>query len=344
LKTLKRVYGWILLSVLLQTAVLAYINYIYLPGRGAFRATAYEVQTAAVKNRSYNLPEGAREIKVTNDGLYAAYIVENHIEIVDLDNRKTVKKLNRSGGSFGYFRWLPDRDMLIYTIKEPEGKSGRVRISTYDIVPELDRSYPDIVNLPAGSTVIDLQLSPLTNIVYPMIQTSDTRVRIYQFDIMDDLELIMKADFGMIIRETMYEDNLIYQPVGEKIVVRNGRTGKKSNLPVKEADLLLAVDDVDFVYAASTDDAGKITAIHFGKIGQKAQEWQSIKPVRPLDAKDIIITPQGAVYAADRRGKTVQNLKEGGSIDYEGELLTVTDYYIVSVQDDNKLTLEVLKK
>ena len=152
------------------------------------------------------------------------------MEIVDLDNKKVVKKLYRSGGSFSYFRWLPDRDMLIYTIKEPDGKSGCVRISTYDIVPELDRSYPDIINLPADSTVIDLQLSPLTNIVYPMIQTSDSRVRIYQFDIMDDLELIMKADLGMIIRETMYEDNLVYQPVDGKITVRNGRTGKKTVL------------------------------------------------------------------------------------------------------------------
>jgi len=342
LKTLKRVYGWILLSVLLQTAALAYINYIYLPGRGAFRATAYEAQTAALKNRSYNLPDGAREIRVSNDGLYAAYLVGNHLEIVDLDRRKTLKKLNRSGGTFSYFRWLPDRDMLIYTIKEPEGKSGCVRISTYDIGPELDRSYPDIINLPENSTVIDLQLSPLTNIVYPMIQTSDTRVRIYQFDIMDDLELIMKADLGMIIRETMYEDNLIYQPVGEKIVVRNGRTGKKTSLPVKEAGLLLAVDDADFIYAASTDDAGEITTIYFGKIGQKAQEWQSIRPARPLAAKDIIITPQGEVYAADRQRKTVQKLKDGSSAEYQGELLTVTDDYVVSVQE-NKLLLRVLK-
>ncbi len=343
MKTLKRVYGWILLSVLLQTTILAYFNYIYLPGRGAFRATAYEAQTAAIKNRSYNLPDGSSNVKVSNDGLYAAYMVEDRLELVDLDSKKVVKKLDPSGGSFSYFRWLPDRDMLIYTIKEPDGKSGCVRISTYDIGPELDRSYPDIVNLPVDSTVIDLQLSPLTNIVYPLIQTSDTRVRIYQFDIMDDLELIMKADLGIIIRETMYEDNLIYQPAGGKIVVRNGRTGKKTSLPVKEASLLLSVDDTDFVYAASTDEGGKITAIHFGKIGQKAQEWQSIKPTMSLAVKDIFISPQGSVYAADRQRKTVLNLKDGGSVEYQGELLTVTDNYVVSTQG-SKLTLRVIKK
>ena len=270
-------------------------------------------------------------------------MVGDRLELVDLDSKKVVKKLDPSGGSFSYFRWLPDRDMLIYTIKEPDGKSGCVRISTYDIGPELDRSYPDIVNLPVDSTVIDLQLSPLTNIVYPLIQTSDTRVRIYQFDIMDDLELIMKADLGIIIRETMYEDNLIYQPADGKIVVRNGRTGKKTSLPVKEASLLLSVDDADFVYAASTDEGGKITAIHFGKIGQKAQEWQSIKPTMSLAVKDIFISPQGSGYAADRQRKTVLNLKDGGSVEYQGELLTVTDNYVVSTQG-SKLTLRVIKK
>lgn len=342
MKTFKRIYRWILLSVIIQTALLAYVNYVYLPGRGAFRATAYEAQAVAVKNRSYKLPDDASGIKVSFNGLHIAYMLDDSLEIVDTDSKKIIKKLKPSGGTFSYYRWLPDREMLIYTIKEPEGKSGRVRISTYDIGPGLDRSYPDIKSLPEGSTVIDLQLSPLTNIVYPMIQSSDTRVRIYQFDIMDDLELIMKADLGMIIRETMYDDNLIYQPVGEKIIVRNGRTGKKTGLPIKGAALLLAVDDLDFIYVSSTDEAGKVETIHYGKLDHKAEEWKSAKPVKPIAAEDIFVTPLGAIYAADRHDKTIRNLKGGSSMEYQGELLTVTDNYVVTT-DGNNLELKVLK-
>ena len=106
---------------------------------------------------------------------------------------------------------------------------------------------------------------------------------------------------------------------------------------------MLAVDDADFIYGASTDDSGKIREIHYGKIGQKAQEWQNIKPAKPLDAKDLIIVPQGSVYAADRHRKTVQNLKDGCSLEYQGELLTMTDNYIVSIQE-NKLILKVIQK
>ncbi len=341
MKKLKRLYSWILISVLLQTAALAYANFIYIPGRGAFKATMYEVDAMAVKDRSYKLPEGAGEIKVSFDGLYAAYRLGDKLEIADMDSGKVIKKLNPSGGSFSYYRWLPDRDMLIYTIKEPDGKSERVRISTFDIVPELDRSYPDIKNLPQGSTVIGLELSPLTNIVYPMIQTSKSRVRIYKFDIMDNLSLIMKADLGMIIGETMYSDHLIYQPVGDKIWIRNGKSGKSFRLAFKKADLLLAVDDFDCIYTASTDEAGKLTEIHYGKIDPKADEWQTITLGNATQAQDLFITQEGAMYLADRHTKTIQDIRGSFRMKYPGQLLTVIDSYVVSI-DEGKLLLKVI--
>lgn len=341
MKGLKRVCRWILFSVLLQTAVLAYLNYVYIPGRGNFTVTAYDVQENPVKNRSYELPDGASGIKVSHDGLYAAFMVDGRLEIADVDRKKIIKKADPSGGSFSYYRWLPDRDMLIYTIKEPEGKSGCIRILTYDIGAELDRSYPDVKNLPEGSTVIDLQLSPLTNVVYFMVKTSDTRVRIYKFDIMDDLELIMKADLGIIIRETMYSDNLIYQPEGGKIIIRDGRTGEKSDIPVKEAALLLAVDDMDFIYAASTDEAGRVTQIHYGKIGQQ-EDWRSVRPIKPTYPDDVFIAPQGNIFQADRQNRTIRSLSDNRLMEYTGALLAVTDDYVVSV-DEGKLKLKVIK-
>ena len=343
MKKLRMLYRWILISVILQTALLAYANFVYIPGRGSFKATLFEMDPMAVKNRSYKLPEGADEVKVSFDGLYAAYQLGDNLEIVDMDSKKTIKKLKPPGGSFSYYRWLPDRDMLIYATKEPEGKVGRVRISTFDIGPELDRSYPDIKGLPEGSAVIDIELSPLTNIVYPMIQTSKSRVRIYKFDIMDNLNLIMKADLGMIIGETMYSDYLLYQPVGDKIQIRNGKNGKTSRLAFKEADLLLAVDDYDFIYTAATDKAGKLTEIHYGKIDNKADEWQTIPLESPVMAEDVFITPEGAVYLNDRRTKTIRNIRTSLEMGYQGHLLTVIDNYVISI-NEGRLELKVLDK
>lgn len=343
MKKLKMVYCWILISVLLQAAVLSYINFIYLPGRGAIKATMYEAETAAVKNRSFNLPDGVGDVTVSFDGLYVAYRQGNELVIADIDRRKNIKTLDPLGGAFTYFRWLPDREMLIYSTKEPEGKSGRVRISTYDIGPELERSYPDIKSLPEGSEIIDIELSPLTNIVYSMIKISKTKTKIYKFDIMDTLKFIMTTGISTVIKETMYTDSLIYQSSDGKIRIRNGKSGKTSQIPVKEAKLLLSADDNDFIYAAAIDENNKLTDIYSGKTGQKAAEWESIKLDQPLLATDVFITAEGSIYAAQRQEKTINALEGTGVTEYQGELLTVLDGYAVSM-DGNKLLLRVLKK
>lgn len=270
MKKIKMIYKWILISVILQTAFLSWLNFIYLPGRGQFRSTMYETELHTVRDRSYRLPEGASDISVSFDGLYAAFRLDEEIVVADLDSGEEIKRLGPDGGEFTYHRWLPDREMLIYAIKEPEGESGRVRISTYDVVPGLDRSYPDIKELPEGSGVIDIELSPMTNIVYPMIKTSNTRARVYRFDIMDNLSLIFKTDLTTVIKETMYTDNLVYQLAGERISIRNGHTGKTIYIPVKEANLLLDIDGSDVLYAGAADKSGGVTAIYYGRIGTES--------------------------------------------------------------------------
>ena len=343
MKKLKMIYCWILISVILQVAVLSYVNFIYLPGRGAIKATMYEAEAADVKGRSLKLPEGAGEVAVSFDGLYAAYRIDQNLVIADMDTRKTVKTLEPSGGEFNCFRWLPDREMLIYSIKEPDGKSGQVRISTYDIGPGLDRSYPAVKSLPKDSEVTDIVLSPLTNVVYPMIKVSKTKAKIYKFDIMDNLKFIMNTSTSTNIFETMYSDSLVYQSPDSGIRIRSGRTGGISRLPVKLATKLLATDDNDFIYAAATDKTGSLTAIYSGKAEQKAEEWETLSPERPLKAENVYVTAGGTIYYAEVDTKKVHALEGTGVTEYQGDLLTVLEDYAVSI-DGNKLLVKVLKK
>jgi len=343
MKKLKMVYKWILLSIIVQCAVLAYINFIYLPGRGTVKATMYEVEKVEVKDRKFKLPEGANDMTVSFDGLYMAYKQDDKLVIADIDRRKEIKTLDPAGGTFTYFRWLPDREMLIYSIMEPNGQKGQVLISTYDVVPELDRSYPAIKSLPGGSEIIDIELSPLTNIVYTVIRTDKSKIKVYKFDIMDNLKYIMSMSSSTVFKETMYTDSLIYQTSEGKIRIRNGKTGKLSQIPVKGATVLLAADDNDFIYTAAADEKGGLTEIFFGKAGQKADEWQTIKPEQPIQASDVHITAEGAIYAADRREKTIQAIKGSGTAEYKGELLTVLDGYAVSI-DGGWILLKTLEK
>ena len=94
------IYGWILFSVIAQTIVLSYMNFVYLPGRGTVRATLYEENAPAVKNRSFRLPEGTEKAVVSFDGIYVAYTAGNKLVIVNLDSKKTLKELSPSDGIY----------------------------------------------------------------------------------------------------------------------------------------------------------------------------------------------------------------------------------------------------
>ncbi|NTV91494.1 MAG: hypothetical protein HGA22_14235, partial [Clostridiales bacterium] len=104
MKTVKRLYKWILISVAVQVLLLSYVNFAYLPNRGNIKATAYVANTAEIKDRSMKIPEAAENVTVSYNGMYAAYKLDNNIVLVNLDKRKEVRTLTQSNGSFTFFR------------------------------------------------------------------------------------------------------------------------------------------------------------------------------------------------------------------------------------------------
>jgi len=297
---------------------------------------------AAVKNRSIRLPKGAGDVKVSRDGLYAAYRLYDDLYIVVSGSGKTIKVPDENGGELTFFRWLPDRDMLVYSKKEPGGKEGRVCICTYDINSELLRSYPVIKGLPEGAEITGIELSPLTNVVYVGIKVSDDRLNIYKFDIMDNLHFVMTTGTGTVYRTNMYSDYLVYQADDGGIMLRNGNSGNIAGIPVEDANLLLAVDDKDYIYAAACE-GGNITRIYRGKAGQEVEDWACIELDKPCGTADVLISPDGLIYTVDVGESKVVNIENGTATGYEGELLELTRDYAVSVKN-GRLVMTVLIK
>ncbi len=343
MKSIRRIYRWILISLIFQVAFLSYINYIYIPGRGKVQATMLETGTTGQKSLSVvELPAGAEEVKVSFDGKYAAYKYNETVIIVNIDKNENIKELKPDNGEFSCFSWIPDREMLIYAQKDVNGHSGQVLISTYDIGADLDRSYPIIKKLPKGSQIIDIELSPLTNIVCPIIKTSEDKVQVYKFDIMDNLTYVMNVNISTIIKETMYTDNIIYQQPGKKINILNGDKMKKKRLPVDEPDLLLDVDSNDNIYVALTEESGKAIMIYYGKSDQNAADWNIIKLESPCEPENIFITSMGRICLVDRLSNTIYSIDYESKTAYSGELIDVLDNYVVTLEN-NKLVLQVLE-
>lgn len=344
MKKLSRLYKWIALAVLFQVAVLSYMEFIYLPNRGAVTATSFEPGKTAVKSKSMKLPGDAQGVLVSFNGVHAAYMQGEKLVVADIDRGgKVLKTLEAAGGKFGYYRWLPDRDMLIYSITEPEGKKGQVLVSTLDLGPMLERSYPKMTGLPHGSAVTDIELSPLTNIVYTMVKTSETAIKVYKYNIMDDLTYVMKANTEAVFKETSYTDNLIYQDKGGKITIRNGTTAKKTYLPVKGTMKLLAVDAEDNIYAGQLNDGGKVIKVHYGRSDQTAKEWKETELKGAFEVSELAVTPDGSIYTIAEKDNFIQDTATGNKFSYEGSLIEILDDYIISI-DGQKLRLTAIVK
>lgn len=340
---MKKLYRWVLFAVMFQVIALSYAEFIYLPNRGTVKATAYQTEDAAVASKNLKISSDMEDITVSYNGFYVACRQNNKLVISDIRSRKKVKTIDSKGGNFTYFRWLPDRDMLIYSISEPDGEKGKVRISTYDVGPDLERSYPKITNLTDGSEVVDIELSPLTNVVYSVIKTGESRVRVYKFNIMDDLSSIMSTGINTVFKETMYADNLIYQVEDGKITIRSGKSGGKNYIPVKGKLKLLSLDADDNIYAGSLDASGNVIAVNYGKSGQDTDAWKKVELDSPLPATNVYITPDGSIYGNSQKDNMVYNLKDGSSIRYSGEFLQILENYVVS-RDNGKLRLAAILK
>lgn len=343
MKKLARIYRWIIISVLLQAFALSYLNFVYLPNRGAIKATMYQYANDSVENRSVRLPSGAENIKVSYNGLFAAYTDGGKIVIMDIQKGRSIKSLEPSGGELTYFRWLPDRDMLIYSLKASTKSKVEVSISTYEIGTSLDRSYPKIKGLPLESAVSDIELSPLTNVVYALIKTGASRTKLYKYNIMDNLSFIMNGGAGFQMKETAYTDTLFYQDGDKSIMKRNGRSGKASTVTSAEDSKLLAVDSEDSAYIGSLDGDGRVVGISFGKAEQKIKEWKKLEMSPPALAEDVFVTPGGSVYTADRTSSKIIRPDGSSAGSFNGDLLEVLDDYTVSLAR-NKLELKVIEK
>lgn len=344
MKKIMRIYKWITLAVLFQVLVFSYMEFIYLPNRGAAITTAFEFTEGVIKSKVIKIPADAEGIIVSHSGSYAAFKQGSKLIVTDMGSGRVLKSIDAAGGYFSFFRWLPDRDMLIHSIKEPDGKKGNVRISTYDLGPGLERSYPQITGLPDGSEITDIELSPLTNVVYFMVKTGESRIKVYKYNIMDELGFVMNTGVKTVFGETAYADNLIYQAEDGKITIRSGKTGRKTYLPVKGNLLLLAVDAEDNIYAGQLDDSGSIVAVHHGKAGKKPKEWEKTELDVPVSSpSDVVITPDGSIFRVYEKEKFICDTFDGSKFSYEGELLEILDDYIVS-KDDRRLRLTAFIK
>ena len=347
---IKRVFKWIILSIVLQLLVLSYFNFIYFPGIGGVIKTTKLGETGVLsptpqgyvfKTTKMNIPSNASQIKLSYNSLYGGYIVDGKLTIVDVNTGAVLKVFEQENKKVTFFKWLYDRNLVLYSYASTD-YSGRIQMLSYDAGTEMDHSYPEEY-MPPLSEIVDIELSPLTNVFYTKVKTSDTRSRIYKYNIMNDFSLIMRTDLGVRISEAKYSDNLIYQDSSDVIQVRNGMDNTTNTIGLNFNAVLLEIDSEDNIYAGQLNASGKVEKIFYGKLGEKIDSWKNVSLDNPVLPDDIKVTPSGKIYVANSNSNLVLNVLDGKQIDLKGKYIEVLDGDI-AINNNGKLVLLVYQK
>jgi hypothetical protein len=340
-KHIAKWYKWILLAVIFQFAVLIYINNVFLKQDATVTVTNAEIKTG-----DFKVPEGAQSIELSYNANFVAYLMDGVLHIKNLDENTDKKIAGLDEDKITFFRWLPDRDMVIFSSDTKNGRAGTVQMSTYEADSETKRDLPEISDLNSDSQVKNIELSPYTNVVYAKIKVSDSKSRIVRFNVMSQYAHVMNLGADAVIKECSYVNKLIYQNPGESVYVYDGnnKTRKKISIDA-EKTTVLDIDLNDTLYIGILDSTGKVTQILSQKITDKdtTETWDKIVLKQSTAVENIIISENGNIYINTKEENKITNAVNDLKASYRGEFIEVLDGALVS-KNENKIEITSLKE
>lgn len=340
-KMAKLVY-LILISILIEAVVLVSAE-AYLGRSGEIRVTNTDIAGYPKTGRNVAIPEGSVEIKASQDGAYAGYILNGKLAIIDMNSRSVVKTISYDNSIITFYKWLPDRNMLIYSIKSSRSNMAVVKIFTYDAESSAVRNYPELSNLPSESRISWIELSTLTNIVYFKVDTGKKRSVIYKLNITSDLELILTTDSSAVIRQANYSDKLVISDSSDNLYCLYG--GKESRqFPAFAWDsVLVGIDSNDILYVAGLNEKGMVNKVVYGKIGTTSMKlWKDIELEQQCLPEELYLTNSGDIYERLGNGSRLIELSNKNAINIKGVFCGILDDYIITVYR-GRLWLNIIK-
>jgi hypothetical protein len=329
-----RIAVWAFISLAFQLLLLAFIDRVYLPGRVSDVEIVKYAEIGGQKSGGkVKLPEGAQHVALSFDASYASYILGDELVIVDVAGGEEEMVL-QEGFVPDFYKWLPDRNMLIYSTRKKGDVRGDIYVETYDADSGVVRDYPEISGLPEGSKVVDIQLSTLTNLVYVKVAAGPARAEIYCYNIMEELSHVMAVSPDTDMHLLNYSDILLYQRNGSDIFVRYNSKGEEREFDLGNS-VILGVDVEDVVYLGERDQNGNVERIKYGTL-QEIQEgkFSYAELIIPCSPEHICIAQDGSIYLNERDKRMLHELKGEIAMEYRGKYVGVFGKYLVTMDND----------
>jgi hypothetical protein len=349
-KSVTKVYFLIIISLMMQLIILYFIN-DYLIESKSVKIESYDT-IEEEEYHDYNMPDVAESIKVSKSKEYAAFIEEDSIKIKNLNEKNSIISINNDENEeIILFKWIHDRNMLVYASYIENDYSVDIKLKTYDVDNDITREFPEVVGLSLNSTVSQVELSTVTNIVYLKIVSEGGSGVLYKYNIMNKRYFSMYMKESEKMSEFNYTDKVIFEK-NDYIYIKNGLTGSFKSLDYEGYGKIIGIDKNDMVYIAISDEflSDEDEEFKFNKIIYSSlklndakdndlefDKFKEIELSKDLTLDDTFITEEGKIFYHDIKNKQVYDVKENNSINYNGEFLGVNDSRINLLNKDYEL-------
>lgn len=347
MKALKRLMVWILISLTAQIAVLYYVDkHLFASENPRTVVSKKVVKEKKEKKKNVNIvvPKDVTHVAVSYDGGYLSYYKDDILKVVDVYTGEENNIEFEDNLKVSFYKWAPDRDRIILAIKKESNSKGKYVFYSYDAeknkksLLETKEGQATTISTSKNSYIEDIQLTPLTNMIYVKTALKGGRSRIYSINVMKRIEKVRtEAYFIGNIRIIPNDDRITYESADKGRVYI---TGTSDSISVDGVDklYLLSVDGDDRIYVGELEadkvtEVAKVKNIYYGTAEQDTNEWKKNSLTEPVNKKDIFVSSTGKIYINDNLRGTVTELSSNKETVYKGIFLEMYDEGIASISD-----------
>lgn len=330
MKILKRITLWIIISLAVQFGGLFYANNYLFASNTNVQTKKVENNVKKAKEVDINIPDGARELKVSYDGKYVSYFENDEMKVVNTKNGD-VKKVELNGAKVSHYIWLSDRNRMLLSEKK-SSSSSKTLITFYDVDKGMKDDVKEIELGNSRSEVTDIQASPLTNVIYVKASNGTKRSSLYWLNIMKELKSVDVEAYNIgRIALAPHEDKLLYEDSTKKKVFV---TGNDASLKIEGAKslCLIGVDGEDNAYVGDLQDEN-VTQIFKASLKEKNRRWEKIDIGTSIKRASLTVDCNGKIYANDELQGTVKEIGSGKVTTYKGKFIQMYSDGVASISE-----------
>lgn len=340
MKNIIRIIVWTLIALVMQNGIFAYFEYFYLGGDVVINATKVEDNKKDVDEDNtdgISIKSGVKDINVSMDGRYAAYIDEGTLKVFDSYKNKELMFDCDTKGDIECYKWLNDENIILVIQKVIEDGATYFEPVSYDVNKNEARELADfhynkmrIQTENENDKIENISFSTSTHSLYIKVRKANGLCDLYYSNVMNVVNKVRRnKEIGNIV-VPVTNTNAVFE-MDNNVTVLNS----PDNIVIDgvENAKLLGSDYDDNVYIGSEEN-GKITAIYYKNLDDTESDWSAYYLDKPVAKNNISISYAGKVYIVNTSTKSVNELSENNVFDYEGKYLQTYKDGFITILDD----------